>query len=352
MAVGDSPPGVGGLRRRRAGTAKKSAAEFVESGKALLGRGEPDQALVEFDNALAQQADSAPAREGRAAAFLQLKRYDHAKYDCDEALKIDGKLASAYFIRGQIEKNLGETEKALEDYAKAIDNGLGGIDALMARGGLYCAQAKAAARPDETAKLLQKAIQDLDRAVKLDSRNPGLRMQRATIHLELGDYENAVADCDVAIEADPNLAAAYVARARGESESGELDNAVRDCDSAIHLDGGLIEAYVVRAKARLEKSAEMRTPSEVAECELAADDCQKAFELAKKLKGESEETRRAEVAARLGRTSSAEPCTRTCGCRRRPWPSSTRRSRWILISSAQWSAALPRGPTTKTTAAR
>ena len=89
----------------------KSAAELIESGNAALARGDLDQALADFNSAVDAQADSALARERRAAAFLQMKKFDQALYDCDEALKIDGKLASAYFTRGLAEKNLGETRK-------------------------------------------------------------------------------------------------------------------------------------------------------------------------------------------------------------------------------------------------
>ena len=127
----------------------KSAAEQIESGNAALARGEPDQALLDFNAALDAQPDSALARERRAAAYLQLKKFDQALYDCDEALKIDGKLAAAYFTRGLAEKGLGETEKALVDFTKALDNGLARVDLLAARGAIYHSMAKASVKPDE-----------------------------------------------------------------------------------------------------------------------------------------------------------------------------------------------------------
>ena len=71
-------------------------------------------------------------------------KFDQALNDCNEALKIDGKLASAYFTRGMAEKNLGDTEKALEDFTKALDNGLERVDVLTARGTLYHSMAKLA----------------------------------------------------------------------------------------------------------------------------------------------------------------------------------------------------------------
>ena len=123
----------------------KSAAQWIESGNAALARGETDQALADFNNALEAQADSARARERRAAAFLQMKKFDQAVFDCTEALKIDGKLASAYFTRGLAEKDLGDTEKAIEDFTKALDNGLERVDVLAARGALYHSMAKASA---------------------------------------------------------------------------------------------------------------------------------------------------------------------------------------------------------------
>ncbi len=73
----------------------------------------------------------------------------------------------------------------------------------------------------------------------------------------------------------------------------EIDHAITDCDSALHLDENRIEAYVLRAKARLEKSSEMRTVGEVADCDRAVDDCQQAIGLSKKFKGDAEGTKQA-----------------------------------------------------------
>lgn len=273
----------------------KSAAELIESGNTALARGDADQALVDFNAALDAQPDSALARERRAAAFLQMKKFDQALYDSNEALKIDGKLASAYYTRGLVEKDLGDREKALDDFTKALDNGLARVEVLTARGALYHSMAKISVRPDEAAKILATALKDFDRAVKLDPGRAECHIQRAVIRLDMGDYEGAATDCDEALKADPNLAAAYVARARGECELSEIDKAILDCDSAIHLDEGLIEAYVIRGKARLEKSSEMRTLAEVAACDQAVDDCQKAIRRSAKFQGDADSMKHAKT---------------------------------------------------------
>ncbi len=271
-------------------SAGKTPADLIESGNAALARRDFDEALADFDSVLDAQPESVRARERRAATFLQVKKFEQAINDCNAALKIDGKFASAYFTRGLAERDLGDTDKALEDFTKAVDNGLERVDVLTARGALYhsLAKARASLNPDEAAKDLEKALGDFDRALQLDPRDVGSRVQRATIHLDMDNYESAVADCDVALQADPNLAAAHVVRARGECELSEFAKSILDCDSAIHLDGLLIEAFVVRAKARLEQASEMRTLAEAADCRQAAADCRRVMELAMKLKGDPE----------------------------------------------------------------
>ena len=269
-------------------SAGKSLAELIESGNKALARGEIAQALADFNGAVEAQPESAPARERRATAFLKMQKYDQAVNDCNAALKIDSKFVSAYFTRGLAEKDRGNPKKAIEDFSKALDNGPPRADVLMARGALYHSEAKRSIKPDEAANFLVTALKDFDRAVKLDPHQAECRVQRATIYLDMSDYEGAVADCDEALKTDSKLAAAYVARAHGECELSEIDRAIADCDAALRLDENILEAYVIRARARLEKSSEMRTLAEVAECERAVDDCQKAIALAKKFQGDAE----------------------------------------------------------------
>jgi tetratricopeptide (TPR) repeat protein len=269
-------------------TPTKSAAEWIESGNQALVKGALDQAFDDFTKAADAQSDSAIPLERRAATSLRMGKYDQALSDCNAALKIDGKFAAAYFLRGQVENHQRDKERAVDDLTKAVDNGLERADVLVERGEIYHSQAKACRYPGEAAKLLQKAVADFDRAVKIDPDQPQPRLQRALVGLETGDYANAVADCDVAVKAEPSLVEAYVARARGKCELGETESAVKDCGKAIDLDGNCMEAYVYRARARLEKSAELRTEDEVKDCSGAIDDCQKAAELSKKFKGEGD----------------------------------------------------------------
>ena len=144
----------------------KSAAEWVESGNKALARNDVDQALANFSSAVEAQPDSARARERRAAAFRQKKQFERARSDCNEALKIDAKFAAAYFMRGLVEKDSDETEKALDDFTKALETGPDRVDVLIARGRLYHSMAHASVKPDDIASNLAKASKDFDQAVK------------------------------------------------------------------------------------------------------------------------------------------------------------------------------------------
>ncbi len=50
------------------------------------------------------------------------------------AIKINGKLAGAYFTRALAEKGRSEADKALDDFSKAIELGSERADMLAARG--------------------------------------------------------------------------------------------------------------------------------------------------------------------------------------------------------------------------
>ena len=238
-------------------TGAKTAAECLAVGETALADGKLDAALAAFDSAVEKDPDSAEAHERRAQAYLRQHNFDKAIADCEEALRINGKLAAAYFTRGQAEMSLGagQVARALEDFSKALDLKSDKVEYLTARGTLYQQMADAGAAPEQVAKWLDAAVKDFDRALKIDGRNTTCLMRRAAIYLELGDHQAAIEDSDKALDVAPNLAAARVIRARGLTEAGEYTKAVADCDAAIALDDKQMDGYVARAAARVEKSS-------------------------------------------------------------------------------------------------
>lgn len=112
----------------------------VRQGDILLGDEKYAEALERFDAALAVSPDHRGALMGRALVFLQTKRYDEAEaeftYLIDylaRNLKPDditgyGTFAAAYSNRGILYDRTGRYEKALADYAKALQIDPGAVD--------------------------------------------------------------------------------------------------------------------------------------------------------------------------------------------------------------------------------
>ena len=73
-----------------------------------------------------------------------------------------------------------------------------------------------------------RAIEDFDRAVRLDPDYPDAFNHRALAYAGLGDYERAIKDFDEAIRLDPNYAIAIFNRALALQAMGRPDEAAKD----------------------------------------------------------------------------------------------------------------------------
>lgn len=94
------------------------AVAYFNRGSAHLNLGDPDQALVDFDEAIRLGMEpelQALAHNERGRVFLALEEYENALYDFGEAIEIDPALDHVYANRGIAYARLGDTEEAIED---------------------------------------------------------------------------------------------------------------------------------------------------------------------------------------------------------------------------------------------
>ena len=79
----------------------------------------------------------------------------------------------------------------------------------------------------------ERAIADLDIAIKLDPKNAVAYDSRGFAKFEIGDYKGAITNYDRAIELNPKNADDYSFRNICKSEIGDYKGAIADLDKVI-----------------------------------------------------------------------------------------------------------------------
>lgn len=111
---------------------------------------------------------------------------------------------------------------------------------------------------------LDKALADLDEAIRLKPAWAAWYINRGNILSEKKDYDRAIKDYDAAIRLDPKEALAFQGRGNAFYEKKDLDRALADYADAIRLDPKSAASYLARAnvwytKKEYEKAVQDRT---------------------------------------------------------------------------------------------
>jgi tetratricopeptide (TPR) repeat protein len=139
---------------------------------------------------------------GRVKHFLLRKPAD-ALPDYEEALKLDGRLAGAYFGRALIKLERKDVEGAIGDLTKALQNNPNHVAALVERSYAFLQK-----------KDFRTALADARAAVKLDEKNASAWNNCAVAHAGLKKFDEAIRNYTKAIELDPKVPLYYANRAK------------------------------------------------------------------------------------------------------------------------------------------
>lgn len=133
-------------------------------------------------------------------------------------------LATAYKNRGNAHDDKGEYDRALEDYDQAVAINSQDADAFNSRGTTFNALGR-----------YQRAIQDFDQAIKLNSGSPMAFSNRCLAKALLGRLEQALADCNEALRIKPKNPGAFAVRGLVYLKLKRYDAAIADYSAELRL---------------------------------------------------------------------------------------------------------------------
>ena len=272
--------------------------ELFEAGNTFLNKGDAQQAVLKYTEAIAVAPHVAMPYVNRGVAYISLSKFQEAAADADKALSllVSGDQPSQYAavahqVKGAALQSQGNYSLAVEHYTKSILLKPDDARYVNNRGNAYRLLKKYDDAINDYTKsieldpkfampyinrssmyLRQKntaaALKDVEEALRLDNSNETAYYTRASAYIELKKFPEALADYDRAISLKPR-SEFYHGRSRLRFLQNQFEMAIADQTEAIRLDPSNVNAYSDRAVAygRLGKN------------QLAIDDIRKAIAL-------------------------------------------------------------------------
>lgn len=157
-------------------------------------------------------------------------------------------LAAAFYNRGIAYRHKGQNDRAIQDYDRAIRLNPDDAEAFNNRAVAYFDNFQ-----------YDRAIQDYDQAIRLKPDNAGALINRGIAYFDKLQYGRAIEDYDQAIRLQPGLAEAFNNRSLAYIKMGQYDRAVPDFDQTIRLMKNYGNALINRSLGPTE--AQPRWPS-------------------------------------------------------------------------------------------
>ncbi len=233
-------------------------------GKAHTNSGDHEAAIADLDRAIELEPESSKSYELRGLAYLGLQDLKKALANYDRAVELNPDADSVHIGRGLVHTVLSNVDQALADLNRGLELNPDSVEGYFTRGTAY----RAAGEWD-------LAIADYDQAITLKPDDANAYGARGRTYWLKGDTSQARDDLDQAIAIDPQNAQAYYYRGRVSAQEQDSKRAIADYDAAISIDPNYADAYYRRALEYVAKE----------ENEKAMADLERAIELNPKESG-------------------------------------------------------------------
>ena len=291
---------------------KESKAELQEAGD-LFDKEEFKAAIVHLTYAIELNPGSAPARQKRALSYMQLEDYKKAILDFtwlikinsrdsfayyqrglayfnsledrnalkqalrefSQAIRFNPRMTSAYCYRGLVYIHVGQLDRGLKDYDKALEldrenafvhylraNALASLGQRIGAVNSYLEAVKLAPHYaleniyGENLNYIdknsfQKLIADYDTTLKLSPISVACHTGKGFAHLAMGNYNEALKSYEIALKLSPISVACHTGKGFAHLAMGNYNEALKSYEIALKLDPKYSLAYTGKGFARL-----------------------------------------------------------------------------------------------------
>ncbi len=228
-------------------------------GEAYRVKSDYERSLADLTKAIELDPEYPWALAERAWTYQMLQRYDEAIADLDRALELEPEYHWAKGERGETYNLMGRLDKALADLTEAVEAEPGLIYWRLIRARVLRRLGRFAEALAELDRLVtqdtdnswlfaqrgeefrlmdryEEAVADFTRSLSLAPGNAWTLGSRGQAYRQLKRYDEALADLDSAIEFGPDLPWAFVERGRLHNDSNRFDQAIVDFTRALELD--------------------------------------------------------------------------------------------------------------------
>ncbi|MCB9265808.1 MAG: tetratricopeptide repeat protein [Lewinellaceae bacterium] len=202
-------------------------------GDNLMAQGKFENAILSYDNAVAQNPYFAEAYIKRAIAKYRLGRLSEARQDYSFATRINPYVGDLYGYGNNLRKL---KVLAFEPYQMAGRLSLG-------RRLEYYENLLEPAYGAEGSMDINSRIGALTTLIEQFPNSSGYRMQRAVLYIRLGEHQRAIDGLNAALAIEPDNALAYNLMGLAYQENEALEPAEKAFEKAIELEPGLAAGY-------------------------------------------------------------------------------------------------------------
>ena len=189
-----------------------------------------DNALKVYNNLIAQDPSNIQTRNARGKLYNDLGEYEKALQDFSFVLDLYPNFSSSYYNRAITYEAIGEYNRAILDLRRYLELEPDDASVFNRRGNIYL----------DRLKDYQAAINDYTKSIELDLFELHIPYRnRGVAYKNSGQYELAIVDFEKAIELDPTYLTSFNGLGLVYSQMGNKEKAIESFTKAI--DGGMRE---------------------------------------------------------------------------------------------------------------